>query len=232
MRNQPISPQEYSSPPSSQDNTTTEQRLVEIAYCLTDLSAELLQLVTSPTADTLHYPSTRYFRQSTARNQEEHRQEAHNNRVRRQLLGEVQETTTRAIAELALHTNQVQRQEREAHINLLEVRESTNKSSATSVSKNSEVTPEITTSSSAKTAPTSRRRSRAARSSEKKSATTTSRTTKHTIQQQSPTTEYKPGDQVQVIGGKHYKGCSGEVIKDTGKQLCIRIGRNIIYRKK
>ena len=81
MRNQPISPQEYSSPPSSQDDTTTEQRLVEIAYCLTDLSAELLQLVTGPTADTLHYPSTRYFRQSTARNQEEHREEAHNNRV-------------------------------------------------------------------------------------------------------------------------------------------------------
>ena len=155
MRNHPISPQEYSSPPSSQDNTTTEQRLVEIAYCLTDLSAELLQLVTGPTADTLHYPSTRYFRQSTATNQEEHREEAHNNRVQRQLLGEVQETTTRAIAELALHTNQVQRQEREAHINLLEVRESTNNSSATAESKNSEVTREITTSSSAKTAPTS-----------------------------------------------------------------------------
>ena len=157
MRNHPISPQEYSSPPSSQDDTTTEQRLVEIAYCLTDLSAELLQLVTGPTADTLHYPSTRYFRQSTARNQEEHREEAHNNQVQRQLLGEVQETTTRAIAELALHTNQVQLQEREAHINLLEVRESTNNSSATAESKNSKVTREITTSSSAKTAPTSRR---------------------------------------------------------------------------
>ena len=234
MRNKPISPQVYTSPPSLQTNPTREERLTEIAYRLTDLSAELLELLTGPASDTQHYPRTRYNSHSTARSQEEHREEAGRNRAQRELLSAVKREEERETIVVA--TNQSQTQLQLAEANLVRV---CTESSAAGESKNSGETTEITNPHLAKTAPTPRRRNTTAASSssskEKCAKTVSSRATKHTNKSKQgspPQVTYNPGDKVQLIGGNTYKGYSAIVVRDTGKQVCVRVGKNIIYRKK
>jgi len=236
MRNQPISPRVYTSPPSLQTNPTREERLTEIAYRLTDLSAELLELLTGPASDS-HYPVTRYNQHSTATNQEEHREEARANRAQREILSAVKREEERETIVEPLHTNQVQQQLQLAEANL--VRICTESSSAAGESKNSGGTEEIINPHLATTAPTPRHKNTTATSSssnkQKCAKTVSSRATKHTNkskQASPPQVTYNPGDQVQLIGGSAYKGRSATVVRDTGKQVCERVDKHIIYRKK
>ena len=238
MRNQPISPRVYTSPPSLRSNPTREERLTEIAYRLTDLSAELLELLTGPASDSQHYPVTRYNQHSTATSQEEHREEARVNRAQREILSAVkrEEEERETIVEPS-HTNQVQQQLQLAEANL--VRICTESTGASRESKNSSGTEEITNPHSATTAPTPRHRNTTATSSssnkQKCAKTVSSRATKHTNKSKQvspPQVTYTPGDQVQLIGGSAYKGSSATVVRDTGKQVCVRVGKHIIYRKK
>ena len=240
MRNQPISPPVYTTPPSLQQQRTTEEQLTEIAYRLTDLSTELLQLLTGPVGD----PSSRNIQQSDTTNQEEPREDAGASQARGNLAVAVKQEEDESIIDEPSHSNQVLHQLHLAQANLARI--CTNTSSATSQSNNSEESTEILEPS-AKTARTRSRNTTASSAYKKQRCTTTSsRTTKHsnkskqqykhhqTNQQSSTstTTTFNPGDQVQIIGGQTYQGHSAIVVKETGKQVCIRIGKKFIYRKK
>ena len=227
MRNQnPVPPQVYSSPPEIRTEVSTKERLVHIAHSLENLTAELLQILTSPKQE---LPLNLDQQQEAVQEEEEAQ-----HRARRELTfkrKEQQQATERS-GEAGKHLHQAQ-----ANLSLI----STNTSSAARECRNGEVTDQQEIRSPSTTAPTPKSRNTSSSASYKKKRgptssnrrrAKTSNKSRHPRSSPVQTDSFQPGDTVQIIGGSNFIGSSATVIKSCNRQVCVHTGRKVIYRKK
>ena len=225
MRNSPpLSPRVYSTPPRINTNPTREQRIVDIAYRLEDLSAELIDLVTNQAPDPNQlYPRTHRRQQSTARNRYEHQNEVQQNHSIRSRVesDSVSATAPSEASQLATTTTSDIKQESEVEYSagptrLTRAKAATNKKKSSSViQKANKPTTKYSTN----------------RGTNSRALHQVSASVARAIQPSSAE-HFAEGEKVQLTKDNQFKGQVGTILKVTPTQLCIKFGKFNIYRKK
>lgn len=228
----PIPPQVYTSPPSLSTNPTREERIVDLAYRLEDLSAELIDLVTyQVTQPNQPYPRSHRRQHTTATNRFEHQAEVfQHSQARRRLEcspggDSVTPRKRNTVTTTTLFDIKQQEEEVVEHPSpaFIKPRRAPRRAKATTNKRKSCVSRHFkhtSTNYSTKRGPNTSGLLQVSAAATK-------------ANQPLSAEHFAEGDRVQLINKEdHFKGEVGTIIKITPVQVQIKFGKYNIYRKK